>query len=288
MNEAAGRTDPGVVGEALDELGAAGGVEVASCADESELDAILDRRRDRTLVVIGGDGSLHTTVGRLWLRGEAARCPVGLIPLGTGNDFARGCGIPLAPREAARLILDGKPVPVDLISDDGGGVAINAVHVGVGADAAVVARPLKPYLRIASFPVGGLIAGVRARGWRIKVVVDGVTVNRGSRRILMVALSNGPTIAGGTARLAPHATPTDGLVNVTVSMSLGRRARIGYALGLMRGTHHERADVRTLTGRVVTLHGEAFHINADGEVGGPLTRRVWAVQPGAWRCFIPR
>jgi hypothetical protein len=83
----------------------------------------------------------------LWRRGEAATTPVGLVPLGTGNDFARGVGIPLDHIEAARLVRTGRPRPVDLIVDDSGGVVVNAVHVGAGADAAVKARPLKRRLR---------------------------------------------------------------------------------------------------------------------------------------------
>jgi diacylglycerol kinase (ATP) len=79
----------------------------------------------------------------LWRRGEAATTPVGLVPLGTGNDFARGVGIPLDHIEAARLVRTGRPRPVDLIVDDSGGVVVNAVHVGAGAGAAVKARPLE-------------------------------------------------------------------------------------------------------------------------------------------------
>ena len=81
---------------------------------------------------------------------------------GHGNDFARGVGIPLDPMAAAQVILTGAARPVDLVTDDAGGVVINAMHVGVGADAAVQARPLKPYLRIASFAVGAVLAGARA------------------------------------------------------------------------------------------------------------------------------
>ena len=55
----------------------------------------------REVVVAGGDGSLHAVVAALHERGELADAAVGLIPLGTGNDFARGVGLPLDPAEAA-------------------------------------------------------------------------------------------------------------------------------------------------------------------------------------------
>lgn len=287
-NDAAGRTTSESIEVAMAELKPAGEVELAVCADEAELDKILDRRAGRPLVVVGGDGSLHTAVAHLWRRGEAADCPVGLIPLGTGNDFARGAGIPLDPREAAQLILRGRPRPIDLITDDAGGVVVNAVHVGVGADAAVVARPLKRYLRIASFPIGGLLAGLRTQGWRLRVRLDNVTLARPARKTLMVGLSNAPTIAGGTATLGPEARIADGAFDVTVSQATGLLARAGYAFDLLRGRHPQREDVLYRTGQVLTVQGEPFHTNADGEIAGPLTRRTWTLQPGAWRLILPR
>jgi diacylglycerol kinase (ATP) len=286
-NELAGRTEEGPVSAAVEALAEAGPVEQVVCGQESDLDTILDGRGDRTLVVVGGDGSLHTAVRALWRRGEAAICPVGLIPLGTGNDFARGVGIPRDPVEAARLIVSTPARPVDLITDDTGDVVVNAVHVGVGAEAAEAAKPLKPYLKILSFPLGAISAGARVRGWRLRVEVDGEVLARGRQRVLMVGLSNGPTIAGGTAVLAPTATVTDGRGVVTVSFALKPMARLGYALRLLRGTHHGRDDVLFRTGRTMSVAGEAFHINADGQLSGPAHRRTWTVHPGAWRCILP-
>jgi diacylglycerol kinase (ATP) len=288
VNDAAGRIEAETVEMVLSELQADSiDVEVAVCTAESDMDAILDRRRGRTLVVIGGDGSLHTAVTHLWRRQETGSCVVGLIPLGTGNDFARGCGIPLDPLEAARLIRDGNPRQVDLITDNRGEVVVNAVHVGVGADAAVAARPLKPYLKIGAFPLGGIVAGIRSKGWRLKVTVDGVAVATRSRPVLMVGLSNAPTIAGGTALLGPGAVPTDGLIDVTVSAATGYLARMGYALRLLRGAHVRHHQVRYLTATEVSVTGEAFYTNADGEIAGPFTHNIWKIQPGAWRLILP-
>jgi diacylglycerol kinase (ATP) len=288
-NALAGRTEREAVDAVLVALRAGGDqVELAECDEDTKLDQILDHRRGRTLVVIGGDGSLHSTVRALWRRGEAADCVVGLVPLGTGNDFARGVGIPLDPAEAARLVVEGTPSPVDLITDEDGGVVVNAVHVGVGADAAVAARPLKSRLKIAAFPIGGLIAGLRAKGLRLRVDVDGSALWRsGRRRVLMAGVANAPSIAGGTATFGPDAVVTDGLFDVTVSLAVGPLARIGYAINLIRGTHPGRADVIHRRARTFTINGDPFHTNADGEIAGPYTRRSWTIRPAAWRCILP-
>jgi len=285
-NDLAGRTEEEPISAAIGRLALAGPVERVVSRAESDLDAILDRRGDRMLVVVGGDGSLHTAVRALWRRGEAADCPVGLIPLGTGNDFARGVGIPLDPVAAANLITTTPAQPVDLVTDDDGDVVVNAVHVGVGAEAAEAAKPLKPYLKILSFPIGGVLAGFRTRGWRLRVVVDGVPVTNGRQRVLMAGLANGPSIAGGTAVLGPTATVTDGLFDVTVSLSVRPLAKMGYAVRLLRGTHPDRDDVLYRTAHTLTISGEPFHVNADGQLSGPVSRRTWTVQPGAWRCVL--
>jgi diacylglycerol kinase (ATP) len=287
-NELAGRTEAEAVRKVVEELGGEPEVELVTCCQQSDLDAMLDRRGDRTVVVVGGDGSLHTMLKHLRRRGEAATCPVGLIPLGTGNDFARGMGIPLDSLEAARLVRGGQPRPVDLIVDDADGVVVNAVHVGAGAEAAMRAKPFKRRLRRAAFPLGAVIAGATVRGWRLRVEVDGYRVTSGRQRVLMIGIANAPTIAGGTAELGPGASPTDGKAEVTVSLATGWLARVGYSIALLRGRHPERADVINMPGMAVTVSGSPFYVNADGELTGPVRRRSWRVEPGAWRCVLPR
>ena len=286
-NDLAGRTEADAVQRVIDVLSFAGRVEHVTCSGTTDLDRALDARAGRTLVGGGGDGALHTTVRRLWQRGEAADCVCGLIPLGTGNDFARGVGIPLDAEAAARALLSGTATPLDLITDAAGGVVVNAVHVGAGAEAALAARPLKPYLKIAAFPIGAVLAGFRAKGWRLRVHVDGERVASGRRPVLMVGVSNAPSIAGGTAQLGPAASPADGHLDVTVSFATGPLARVGYALALRRGEHPARTDVRQLTGHEIEVTGDAFWVNADGELTGPVTARTWRVAPAAWRLVLP-
>lgn len=286
-NELAGRTEAEVVREVVAELGDETSVEVVTCREERDLDEVLDRQAGRTLVVVGGDGSLNALLKHLWRRGEAASCTVGLVPLGTGNDFARGVGIPIDPRKAARLVRTARAEPVDLLVDDADNVAVNAVHVGAGADAALIAQPWKRFLHQAAFPLGALIAGTTVAGRRLRVEVDGAVLTNGRRRVLMAGLSNAPTIAGGTARLGPGASPQDGRVEVTISLATSWHARIGYARALLCGNHPERSDVLHVSGTTVTINGDPFHINADGEVTGPHRHTTWRLIPHAWRCLLP-
>ncbi|RAY16710.1 lipid kinase [Actinomadura craniellae] len=286
-NAKAGTTDAENVRRAVDALRAGGTEEVTvvPCAEPDQLDKLLAEHDATTVVAAGGDGSIHALVRALHRRGELDRRTVGLLPLGTGNDLARNLGIPLDPGEAARLLLTGRPRELDLLVDDGDDIAVNAVHVGVGAAAAAAATRFKPYLKTAAFPVGAVLAGIRHPGWRLRVEADGETV--ADDRVLMVALSNAPAIAGGAGRLAPGASPRDGLLDLVVSAATGPVARVGYALGLRDGTHQHRADVVRRTATRVTVRGEPFPINSDGEVSGPVEHRTWTVSPRAWRIVAP-
>ncbi|GGT08648.1 diacylglycerol/lipid kinase family protein [Nonomuraea spiralis] len=97
---------------------------------------------DRVPVVLGGDGSVHALVAALLERGRLNAAPIGLIPMGTGNDLARTLGLPLDPAEAARVVLAGHERAMDLLIDDDGGVVVNAVHLGVGAQVCTGRRVL--------------------------------------------------------------------------------------------------------------------------------------------------
>jgi diacylglycerol kinase family enzyme len=282
----AGSTEDEAVEQARAVLAEAGPVEMVSTATPEELDRALDSCGGRRLVVAGGDGSLHLAVSRLRARGELAERPIALVPLGTGNDLARALDLPLDPAEAARLVLTGRHQPMDLLVDDAGGIAVNAVHVGVGAEAAARAGRLKPLLGLLAYPLGAVFAGLRSTGWRLRVEVDGAVLADSHRRSLMVGIGNGPSIGGGTP-LLPLARPDDGLLDVVVSRAVGPLARVRYGSALREGRHLQDPDVRSARGRTVTVSGEPVGVNADGELGDEVTRRTWTVEPGAWSLLRP-
>lgn len=282
----AGSTEDEAIEAARRVLAEAGPVEVVSTATPEELDKALDSCGSRRLVVAGGDGSLHLAVTRLRARGELAERPIALVPLGTGNDLARALDLPLDPAEAARLVLTGRHSPMDLLVDDVGGVVVNAVHVGVGAEAAMSAGRLKPLLGLLAYPLGAVFAGLRSSGWRLRVELDGEVLADGRSRALMVGIGNGPGIGGGT-QLLPHARPDDGQLDVVVSLATGPLARMRYGAALKAGTHLETPHVRSARGRSVTISGDLVGVNSDGEIGDEVTRRTWTVEPGAWSLLRP-
>jgi diacylglycerol kinase (ATP) len=266
-------------------------VEVASTLNPGELDGVLHRAGCRSIVVAGGDGSLHAVVSALHRRHELAERTLGLIPLGTGNDFARTLGIPLDPAEAAAALLSGTPRAMDLIVDELGGVVVNSVHAGASAQASRRGerwkKRLGPYgFGIFGYPIGAAMAAVRPPFVRLRIEADGEVVSDMDQHILMIAVGNGASVGGGT-ELTPDADPEDGKLDVMVSFATGALERLVYVWQLRSAAHQERRDVVSLRAHQVTVSGEDFFLSADGEISGPERRRSWHLEHAAYRMIVP-
>lgn len=286
-NADAGTNDEQSVEQALDVLRDAGiEVTVAATSSPEELSSVLEADDGREIVVAGGDGSLHAVIDSLYAGGRLGDVVIGLIPLGTGNDFARGLGLPLDPAEAASVIAAGETKALDLLVDEDGGIVVNAVHVGVGADAGREAETLKPKLGKIGYAVGALLAGIKTSGHHLRVVADDAVLAGGRQRVLQVGIGNGAYVGGGTP-LTPGADPGDAKVDVVVSFSVSRWSRLLYAVRLNRGTHGERDDVHTTHASTVRVTGGGFWCNADGELDGPFTSKTWRVDARAVTMFVP-
>jgi diacylglycerol kinase family enzyme len=246
--------------------------------------------------VAGGDGSLHAVIAALHRRNDLKNAVLGLLPLGTGNDFARGTGIPLDIEEAARVILHGQVRAMDVIVDELGEIVVNSVHVGAGANASRRGSRWKE--RLGSFGVGtlnlgrlGYPIGAALTAWnppilRVHVEVDGEVVNDVDRPVLMVAVGNGSSVGGG-AELTPEASPEDGRLDVMISRAIKPRERLAYAVRLGVARHHLADEATYLRGTTVSVSGGPFWVSADGEIYGPERQRTWHVEPAAYSMVMP-
>ena len=263
---------------------------MASTSNPGELDGVLHRAGSRTIVVAGGDGSMHAVVAALHRRNDLAGRTLALLPLGTGNDFARALEIPLDAAEAAAALVAGSPRPMDLIVDELGEIVVNSVHAGASAHASKAGASWKerlgPFgLGIIGYPIGAAIAAVNPPFVRLRIEADGEVVADVDRHVLMVAVGNGTSVGGGT-ELTPDADPADGKADVMISFATGPLSRIGYVRQLARGTHERRDDVISLRATEVSISGEDFWLSADGEISGPETRRTWRVEPAAYNLIV--
>ncbi|MFW6773569.1 diacylglycerol/lipid kinase family protein [Nocardioides sp. CPCC 205120] len=295
-NATAGTSDEETLEQALAVLRAEASVEVQATSNPGELDGVLHRAGSRRIVVAGGDGSLHAVVTALHRRNELGDRVLGLLPLGTGNDFARGAGIPLDIEDAARVVLQGEVRPVDLLVDELGGVVVNNVHVGAGAQASRRGARWKERLGSVGvgkvnlgklgYPIGAALAAVNPPHLRLHVEVDGRTVADLDNPVLMVAVGVGSSVGGGAA-LTPEAEVGDGKADVMVAYNTGAFAKVGYLASLALRRHHERDDVLYERATTVSVAGESFWCAADGEISGPERQRTWRLEPAAYRMTLP-
>ncbi len=286
-NASAGSTDDASVELALAILRKGYEVGVAITSTPDELDEALAGHPDVDgVVVLGGDGSLHAVVAALRKADRLDGVIVGLIPLGTGNDFAAALGLPDDPALAADLI-GGEPEAIDLIIDGSDHVVVNVAHIGIGAEAAIAAKPLKKFLGPLGYVAGALIAsvkGIATPGAKLTVTVDGYPLRpRGS--VIQLAVGNGRFVGGGAA-LLPEADPSDGRLDLMVTYAGRRHRRFVYAWKLSKGVHHEHVDVIYRQGTRVAVQGDPLPCTSDGELTEAAPVHSWRIEPGVlqmWR-----
>jgi YegS/Rv2252/BmrU family lipid kinase len=279
-NHAAGSVDEELAEEVATVLREGFEVVRASPATPAELETTLAAFDGERVVVGGGDGSLHLLINALATLGRLADVLVGLVPMGTGNDFAGGVGLPPEPLDAARAYLDGDPAEVDVIRADDGEYVVNAAHAGVGAVAAERAQGKKAVAGRLAYPLGAIQAAATEAGYKVELRLDGEVIYTGSMLLTLVA--NGSRIGGG-AHLYADADPFDGMIDVLVIDAIPLHERPGLGLDLQRGTHLERDDVHHWRGRRLELDGSDISHNRDGELRHGLADVTYTILPAAWR-----
>lgn len=283
VNAAAGSSEQERVEAAVAVLRGGGPTELVTTEDLDALTEALRRVDGRTLVIAGGDGSMHAAVGALWRDDALSDATLGLVPLGTGNDLATGLDIPEDPQDAARAILQGGPRALDLITTERDEVVVNASHAGLGAAAAGESERFKERLGVLAYPLGALLAGVKESGWDLTVTLDNQVISSGSA--LMVGVANAPSIGGGT-KLCPPAVPDDGQLDVIVVSAVTAAARVAFGVALRDGVHLDRDDVVHRRGATVTIAGEPVVHDLDGELTEERTSCTYTVHPNAWRMVL--
>lgn len=264
------------------QAGVAGGGEVRYTerpghATELAQDAV--RQGADLVVAVGGDGT--ATEVALGLRGTQA--VMGHVPTGAGCDLRTSLGLPKRPEEALKALGSGSLTiqTIDVgLSGNRGFLTVS----GVGFDAEVAAEDARarttglrgslPYLKAIMKVL------VSYRPTPIRLIIDEQEALEG--RALLVAVANCQYYGGGM-RIAPYASPTDGLLDVVVAGDFSVPGTLGILPKVFSGKHRTHPKVAFFTGSRVRIESDpplASHLNGDP---AGLTPIEFSVDPGALR-----
>jgi diacylglycerol kinase (ATP) len=235
----------------------------------------------RRIIVAGGDGSVHeATNGILRASNTAA---LGVIPTGTGNDFAKACDIPLDWEHATRLLGDritaaesGRRIDIGIMN---GRYFANGAGIGFDAKVTRIARSYH-------LPIGDLvyllaifrsmISGIATPRMRLTAdtqVWDGP--------ITLANVANGPWV-GGMFHIAPMANNSDGVFDLMIAAPVSRLRILALLPTLMSGNHiNEKEISHTPVTNLVVEADQPVDSHLDGEMQPRQQHFEISLLPGA-------
>jgi YegS/Rv2252/BmrU family lipid kinase len=255
--------------------------EIVPTVQKEDLDAIVDRAEDESFDVVfavGGDGTVHETAKRLIGRGPA----LGILPIGSGNGFARHIGLPVDPAITLDACRTGRIVTIDT-------AAVNDQPflgvMGIGFDALIAERFASSRVRgLETYVKEGLRAIGELRAHDYELVTSEGTRNE---HALLIAVANSSQY-GNDARIAPLASLQDGLVDVVIIHDVSLFAAPLLLARMFHGTLDQAGGVTMLQTTAITIRrAAAGAAHLDGE---PVTRPAELhvrIVPRSLRLLVP-
>jgi lipid kinase YegS len=234
------------------------------------------------LIAAGGDGTLNEVVHGLMDLSTVARPVLGVVPLGTANDFATGCGIPHDPEQALALCMEGNEVAID-VGKANEHWFLNAASIGFGAEITATTPPeLKRLLGPAAYTVMGAILATNLRHYQGRLTLPDREIT-GSAPVAIVG--NGRQTGGGV-QVAPRARIDDGLLDVLIVRDIPATALLTAARELQELSPDGEYISYWQTPWAEVYTEEAIPVNLDGEPVRFSSVRYEAV-PRAIRLIVP-
>jgi lipid kinase YegS len=231
--------------------------------DAARFAAEAVREEFDVVVIAGGDGTINEVVHGIVMADESPKIAAAVVPYGTANDFAVGCGLVKgAPLDALRLAVTGTPRPIDVgkVNDRH---FINVAAAGFGAEVtASTPKPMKKALGGVAYSIMGVVTAMKMKPYQAKFVAPG---QEEEGTMLVMTVGNGRQTGGGY-QIAPQALLNDGLLDLLVVHDL-EEAKMGLLFGeLTNLTNPENKHVAYLkleSFRIETRH--PMQMNLDGE-----------------------
>lgn len=230
------------------------------------------------IMVVGGDGTVHEVLNGVMR--AAARPPVGIVPVGGGNDLARGLRLPTDPIAAARAAWDDVATPIDVgRCNDRWFFNVG----GVGLDTTVALAVNRRSGRLTHGKLGYIaqalveLSRYTNRDYTVRLDDRQITT-----RSLLIAVANGRYFAGGM-KICPDADPADGYLDVCIGGNLSKLETLALMPAIYVGWHGRHRKVAFHRARTVRIDGPTgAEVQLDGEIGATLPAE-FSLMPGALR-----
>lgn len=246
----------------------------------------LAETRGGRIVAAGGDGTLNRVLNGL--ASHLDDVELGLLPIGTGNDFARSARVPSSLDEAVRLLENGEARPIDAVTARSGSESGETRHWFLNVSSAGFAGRVDAVLDAQVKSTWGPLSYLRAateeisemRAYRVRIEAEGTEPRE--LRAHAVVVANGRRAAAGIP-IAPDARIDDGALDVLALPEMEMPELLSFLPRVLAGAHVDGGDVLFLrTSRLRLAAEPAMQVVLDGEPFGetPLEFRV---APGAVR-----
>ena len=249
------------------------------------------------VVAVGGDGTLNEVVNGFFRNGAPipTTTKLAMVPLGTGGDFRRTLRIPVDTRQAVDVLRNGMVRRLDAgcvtyTNEDGStGVRhfINIADAGLGGDVVYIVGNGTKRFGSATYTIAGLRALVGFKNRPMTVAVDGAPSQLDKAQQVVVANCQ---FFGGGMKMAPAASPTDGVFDVILIKDAGKIETMRGMNDIRSGKHLDQKNpkMELMYGKRVSVSSPAkVRIDVDGEAVGFLPA-LFEIQPGAIEFITPR
>ncbi len=214
------------------------------------------------VVAMGGDGTSHEVANGL-LSSDNSEVALGLIPIGTGNDFASMFDTPTDLEAVARRLGEGKTRLID-IGRVGDRYFVNAL--GIGFDALVSVEALKIQHFLSGLPLYLAAVFITLKEYQIPHITVEFDGERLSMPMTLLCVANGKREGGGFL-LTPDAENDDGLFDICLARGLGRLGILRLLPEAIKGTHVDKEPVTMARAKRVILDSpDPLPVHADGEI----------------------
>lgn len=274
INPSSGRAEARDYIGAAEEVLQSAGYQVTVCetAGEGDATAFCLQACSETydlVVAIGGDGTLHETMNGL--AGQEHRPKLGIVPMGTVNDFARALQIPLNAPDAVRNLSSSRTQRVDMgrLNER---LFVNVVAAGaLAGSVSSVSSEDKTRLGFLAYLKEGIKELASNTAHPLTITYDG-EIWEGSSPLFVAALTNS---VGGFEKLAPAAAVDDGLLHCFIIKDLNLLNTVTVSISLLLGNLRNHKDVIYFTAKQVEVRStDPVLTNVDGEAGPPLPIRL--------------